>query len=219
MPNTMDTGGGYRRRNRLPGDCSPGLYPGRYRRRYCGRLKQQLQEIAANGLRLSPIAQVLIERCIAGWKEIEYEVMRDRKRQCALPCATWKTWILWACTPGIRIVVAPCSDSGGQGIPDAAFSAALDIISALKIEGGCNCQFALNPSSFEYAVIEVNPRVSPLLGLGVQGNRLSHCKGGGQNCVGLYAGRNPERGDGKDLRLLRTGAGLRAWSKFPRMAV
>lgn len=118
----------------------------------------ELREIAANGLRLSPITQVLVEKCIAGWKEIEFEVMRDSKGNVITVCCMENFDPVGVHT-GDSIVIAPSvtlADKEYQMLR----SAALNIISALKIEGGCNCQFALKPDSFEYAVIEVNPRVS-----------------------------------------------------------
>ncbi|MBQ9413571.1 MAG: ATP-grasp domain-containing protein, partial [Clostridia bacterium] len=120
--------------------------------------KEQLHEIATNGLRLSPITQVLIEKCIAGWKEIEFEVMRDSVGNVITVCSMENFDPVGVHT-GDSIVIAPAvtlSDKEYQMLR----SAALNIISELKVEGGCNCQFALHPDSFEYAVIEVNPRVS-----------------------------------------------------------
>ena len=120
--------------------------------------KTELHEIATNGLRLSPITQVLIEKCISGWKEIEFEVIRDRKNNVITVCSMENFDPVGVHT-GDSIVVAPAvtlADKEYQMLRTAA----LDIISALEIEGGCNCQFALKPDSFEYAVIEVNPRVS-----------------------------------------------------------
>ncbi len=118
----------------------------------------QLQEICDNGLRLSRVTQVLIEKSIAGWKEIEYEVMRDSKGNVITVCNMENIDPVGIHT-GDSIVVAP-----SQTLTDKEYqmlrSASLKIISTLKIEGGCNVQFALNPESFEYAVIEVNPRVS-----------------------------------------------------------
>jgi len=109
-------------------------------------------------LRLSRVHQVLIEKCISGWKEIEYEVIRDSKGNCITVCNMENIDPVGVHT-GDSIVVAP-----SQTLTDKEYqmlrSAALNIISALGIEGGCNVQFALNPYSFEYAVIEVNPRVS-----------------------------------------------------------
>ena len=120
--------------------------------------KAELQEIGSNGLRLSPITQVLIEKCIAGWKEIEYEVVRDSKGNVITVCNMENVDPVGIHT-GDSVVVAP-----SQTLTDREYqmlrSAALNIITELKIEGGCNVQFALYPNSFEYAVIEVNPRVS-----------------------------------------------------------
>ncbi len=120
--------------------------------------EEQLREICANGLRLSPITQVLVEKCIAGWKEIEFEVMRDGVGNVITVCSMENFDPVGVHT-GDSIVIAPAvtlADKEYQMLR----SAALNIISAMGIEGGCNCQFALNPDSFEYAVIEVNPRVS-----------------------------------------------------------
>lgn len=115
-------------------------------------------EILENGLRLSRVGQVLVERCIAGWKEIEYEVMRDANGTGICVCNMENLDPVGVHT-GDSIVVAP-----SQTLADKEYqmlrSSALNIISELKITGGCNVQFALNPSSFEYCVIEVNPRVS-----------------------------------------------------------
>ncbi len=117
--------------------------------------KEQLHEIGSNGLRLSPITQVLIEKCIAGWKEIEFEVMRDSKGNVITVCNMENVDPVGIHT-GDSVVVAP-----SQTLTDKEYqmlrSAALNIITALKIEGGCNVQFALYPDSYEYAVIEVNP--------------------------------------------------------------
>ena len=122
------------------------------------RDEASLREIAANGLTLSPITQVLIEKSVAGWKEIEFEVMRDSIGNAIAICSMENVDPVGIHT-GDSLVVAPAltlSDKEYQMLR----SASLDIISALGIVGGCNCQFALNPDSFEYAVIEVNPRVS-----------------------------------------------------------
>ncbi len=118
----------------------------------------ELRETAANGLSRSPIHQILVEKCISGWKEIEFEVMRDGEGNVITVCSMENFDPVGVHT-GDSIVIAPTvtlSDKEYQMLR----SAALNIISALKIEGGCNCQFALHPDSFEYAVIEVNPRVS-----------------------------------------------------------
>ena len=120
--------------------------------------KAKLIEIGTNGLRLSPIHQILVEKCIAGWKEIEYEVMRDHKGNVITVCNMENLDPVGIHT-GDSVVVAP-----SQTLSDHEYqmlrTAALDIITELGIEGGCNCQFALKPDSFDYAVIEVNPRVS-----------------------------------------------------------
>jgi len=120
--------------------------------------EKELSEIAANGLNLSPIHQVLIEKCISGWKEIEFEVIRDSKGNVITVCSMENFDPVGVHT-GDSIVIAPAvtlSDKEYQMLRTAA----LKIITELKVEGGCNCQFALDPNSFEYAVIEVNPRVS-----------------------------------------------------------
>ena len=118
----------------------------------------ELEEILENGLRLSRVGQVLVERCIAGWKEIEYEVMRDSAGNCITVC-NMENFDPVGVHTGDSIVVAP-----SQTLSDKEYqmlrTAALNIIDELQITGGCNVQFALHPTSFEYCVIEVNPRVS-----------------------------------------------------------
>ena len=118
----------------------------------------EFSEIAHNGLHRSPIHQILVEKCISGWKEIEFEVMRDAAGNVLTVCSMENLDPVGVHT-GDSIVIAPAvtlSDKEYQMLRTAA----LNIISSLQMEGGCNCQFALNPTSFEYAVIEVNPRVS-----------------------------------------------------------
>ena len=120
--------------------------------------KEELYNIAEAGIRLSPINQILVEKCISGWKEIEFEVMRDAIGNEITVCSMENFDPVGVHT-GDSIVIAPAvtlADKEYQMLR----SAALNIIQAMGIEGGCNCQFALNPESFEYAVIEVNPRVS-----------------------------------------------------------
>ena len=119
---------------------------------------QELVEILENGLRLSRVGQVLVERCIAGWKEIEYEVMRDGNGNVITVCNMENIDPVGVHT-GDSIVVAPSQTLGDKEYQMLRTSA-LNIISELKITGGCNVQFALHPTSFEYCVIEVNPRVS-----------------------------------------------------------
>ena len=119
---------------------------------------QQLVEILENGLRLSRVGQVLVERCIAGWKEIEYEVMRDGAGNCITVCNMENIDPVGVHT-GDSIVVAPSQTLGDKEYQMLRTSA-LNIISELNITGGCNVQYALHPETFEYCVIEVNPRVS-----------------------------------------------------------
>ncbi len=120
--------------------------------------QEELESILENGLRLSRVGQVLVERCIAGWKEIEYEVMRDSAGNCITVCNMENIDPVGVHT-GDSIVVAPSQTLGDKEY-QMLRSAALNIINELQITGGCNVQFALNPASFEYCVIEVNPRVS-----------------------------------------------------------
>jgi carbamoyl-phosphate synthase large subunit len=120
--------------------------------------ERSLREISANGLSLSPIHQILVEKSIAGWKEIEYEVMRDKPGNVITVCSM-ENFDPVGIHTGDSIVIAPCVTLADREY-QMLRSAALDIIKALGVEGGCNVQFALHPSSFEYAVIEVNPRVS-----------------------------------------------------------
>ena len=120
--------------------------------------RDQLEEISSNGIRLSRVGQVLIEKCVSGWKEIEFEVIRDGKGNVITVCSMENIDPVGVHT-GDSIVAAPA-----QTLSDKEYqmlrTASLKIITALGIQGGCNVQFALHPSSFEYAVIEVNPRVS-----------------------------------------------------------
>ena len=120
--------------------------------------EEEFTEIIQNGLRLSRVGQVLVERCIAGWKEIEYEVMRDGNGTCITVCNMENIDPVGVHT-GDSIVVAPSQTLGDKEY-QMLRNSALNIISELGVEGGCNVQFALHPESFEYCVIEVNPRVS-----------------------------------------------------------
>ena len=134
---------------------------------------EKLKIVAKNGLMMSPITQVLIEKYIYGWKEIEFEVMRDRKGNAIAVCSMENVDPVGVHT-GDSIVVAPAltlSNTEYQMLRTAA----LDIITELGIEGGCNVQFALDPNSFDYAVIEVNPRFT-FLGAGEQAT-ISDCEG------------------------------------------
>ena len=120
--------------------------------------EEELLEVSERGLKLSPITQILVEKCISGWKEIEFEVIRDSKGNAITVCSMENVDPVGIHT-GDSIVVAPAvtlSETEFQMLRKAA----LNIVTALGVEGACNCQFALHPDSFEYAVIEVNPRVS-----------------------------------------------------------
>ncbi len=120
--------------------------------------EKELVDVAKRGLMLSPITQVLVEKYIAGWKEIEFEVMRDSAGNVIAVCSM-ENFDPVGIHTGDSIVIAPAVTLGDKEF-QMLRSASLDIITELGIEGGCNCQFALNPDSFEYSVIEVNPRVS-----------------------------------------------------------
>lgn len=120
--------------------------------------EEEFKKIAENGLRLSPITQILVEKCISGWKEIEFEVVRDGAGNAITVCSMENFDPVGVHT-GDSIVIAPAvtlADKEYQMLRTAA----IKIVDAMGVEGGCNCQFALNPNSDEYAVIEVNPRVS-----------------------------------------------------------
>ena len=120
--------------------------------------EEELESFAANGLLLSPITQVLIERCISGWKEIEFEVLRDSADNAITVCSLENVDPVGVHT-GDSIVVAPALTLADKEL-QMMRTAALDIVRALGVEGGCNVQMALHPTSFDYAIIEVNPRVS-----------------------------------------------------------
>ena len=120
--------------------------------------EEELLDVAENGLRLSPIQQILVEKCISGWKEIEFEVMRDWKGNVITVCSMENLDPVGVHT-GDSIVVAPTMTLADKEY-QMLRTAALKMVTALGVEGGCNCQFALHPDGFDYAVIEVNPRVS-----------------------------------------------------------
>jgi len=145
---------------------------------------EQLRDVVSRGLSQSPIGQVLIEKSIKGWKEIEFEVMRDANDTCIAICSMENIDPVGVHT-GDSIVVAPA-----QTLTDYEYqmlrSASLDIIRALKIEGGCNVQLALNPYSFEYCIIEVNPRVSRSSALASKATGYPIAKVAAKIAVGLY---------------------------------
>ncbi len=166
----------------------------------------QLRQIASAGLVFPPITQILVEKCISGWKEIEFEVMRDGDGNVITICSMENVDPVGIHT-GDSIVIAPAvtlADKEYQMLR----SAALHIIEAMGIEGGCNVQFALNPESFEYAVIEVNPRGFPFLRPCQQSDRLSDRQSRCQNRHRLPDGRNQKRNHRQNKSMLRTGIGL-----------
>ena len=161
--------------------------------------EEELRETVSSGLRYSPITQCLIEKSIAGMKEVEYEVMRDANDNCIVVC-NMENFDPVGVHTGDSIVVAP-----SQTLSDREYqmlrSASLKIIRALNIEGGCNVQFALDPNSYQYYVIEVNPRVSRSSALASKatGYRSRRWR---QNRDGLHPGRDRQPGNGTDLCLL-----------------
>ena len=159
--------------------------------------EEELREIAANGLRLSPITQVLIEKCVSGWKEIEFEVMRDAKGNVIAVCSMENIDPVGVHT-GDSIVVAPALTLSNDEY-QMLRKAALDMVSALEVEGGCNCQFALNPDSFEYAVIEVNPRVSRSSALASKATGYPIAKTAAMIAIGYSLDEIPNAMTGKTL--------------------
>lgn len=148
--------------------------------------KEQLAEIAHGGLEASPIRQILVEQCISGWKEIEFEVIRDGHGNVIAVCSMENFDPVGVHT-GDSIVIAPAVTLADREY-QMLRTAALDIVSALKVEGGCNVQFALHPESFRYAVIEVNPRVSRSSALASKATGYPIAKVAAQIAVGLTLG-------------------------------
>ena len=144
--------------------------------------QHELVEILENGLRLSRVGQVLVERCIAGWKEVEYEVMRDSAGNCITVCNMENIDPVGVHT-GDSIVVAP-SQTLGDKEHQMLRTSALNIINELNITGGCNVQYALHPESFEYCVIEVNPRVSRSSALASKATGYPMAKGAAKIALG-----------------------------------
>jgi len=165
----------------------------------------ELEAVVREGLAASPIRQVLIERSLSGWKEIEYEVMRDANDTCIAVCNMENVDPMGVHT-GDSIVVAPSQTLSDRQV-QMLRSAALRIIRALRIEGGCNVQFALDPGSDAYYVIEVNPRVSRSSALASKATGYP-IAGGGKDRRRKDAARNSQRRHRQDERRLRTGARL-----------
>ena len=177
---------------------------------------EELKAVAAGGLEASPIHQALIEKYIYGWKEIEFEVIRDRVGNAIAVCSMENFDPVGVHT-GDSIVVAPALTLANREY-QMLRTAALKIITELGVVGGCNCQFALDPDSFDYAVIEVNPRVSRSSALASKATGYPIAKGGREAGSGLHAGRDQERRHRQDLRLLRAGGGL-CGGQVPALAV
>ena len=137
---------------------------------------EELRKLVTGGLKESAIGQCLIEKSIAGFKEIEYEVMRDANNNCMIICNMENIDPVGVHT-GDSIVVAPTQTLTNEEC-EMLRSASIKIISALEIIGGCNIQFALNPKSKKYYLIEVNPQCQPFISSCIKGNRLSNCPDG-----------------------------------------
>ena len=161
------------------------------------KTREELEVIAEAGLRLSPITQILVEKCISGWKEIEFEVMRDAKGNVIAVCSMENIDPVGVHT-GDSIVVAPAMTLSSAEY-QMLRKAALDMVSALEVEGGCNCQFALNPDSFEYAVIEVNPRVSRSSALASKATGYPIAKTAAMIAIGYSLDEIPNAMTGKTL--------------------
>ena len=168
--------------------------------------EEELVEILSNGLRLSRVGEVLVERCIAGWKEIEYEVMRDANGNCITVCNMENIDPVGVHT-GDSIVVAPSQTLGDKEYQMLRTSA-LNIISELNITGGCNVQYALNPDSFEYCVIEVNPRVSRSSALASKANGYPIAKDCRKDALGYTLDEIKNAITGKNLCKFRADVGL-----------
>ena len=178
--------------------------------------EEELIEILSNGLRLSRVGEVLVERCIAGWKEIEYEVMRDSVGNCITVCNMENIDPVGVHT-GDSIVVAPSQTLGDKEYQMLRTSA-LNIITELGITGGCNVQYALNPDSFEYCVIEVNPRVSRSSALASKATGYPIAKVAAKIALGYTLDEIPNAITGKNLRKLRADAGLLCCKNCPASA-
>ena len=174
---------------------------------------EELHEIAENGLRLSPITQILVEKCISGWKEIEFEVIRDSVGNSITVCSMENMDPVGIHT-GDSIVIAPAVSLSTEEF-GMLREAAIDIVNELGVEGGCNCQFALEPGSKEYAVIEVNPRVSRSSALASKATGYPIAKVATKIAIGYTSGRNPQRGNRFHLGLQRAHCGLHRAASSP----
>ncbi|MDO4547513.1 MAG: carbamoyl-phosphate synthase large subunit [Clostridia bacterium] len=155
----------------------------------------ELTDRARTGIEVSPIGQILVEKCIAGWKEIEFEIVRDSRDNCVAVCSMENVDPVGVHT-GDSIVVAPAVTLADREY-EMLRTAAIDIVKALGVEGGCNVQFALEPESFEYAVIEVNPRVSRSSALASKATGYPIAKVASQIAVGMCLDEIPNAITGK----------------------
>ena len=173
-----------------------------------GRTETELRQVVSEGLAASPINQVLVEESVIGWGEFELEVMRDRNDNVVIICSIENVDPMGVHT-GDSVTVAPAqtlTDPLYQDLRDVA----IKVIRAIGVEtGGSNVQFAVNPEDGEIAVIEMNPRVSPLLGPGLEGDRLPDREDGGEAGGRLRAGGDPQRHHPRDAGLLRADDRLR----------
>ena len=206
-------GGVCERRDRLSGDRAPRLYSGRHRRRHRQRRARSFGISLRTACACPPSHQILVEKCISGWKEIEFEVIRDRKGNVITVCSMENFDPVGVHT-GDSIVVAPAvtlTDKEYQMLRTAS----LNIISELKVEGGCNCQFALHPDSMEYAVIEVNPRVSRSSALASKATGYPIAKVATKIAIGYTLDEIVNAGYRQDLRLLSSPLWTTWWSSSP----
>ena len=155
----------------------------------------EMEQLARRGLEVSPVGQILVERSVAGWKEIEFEMMRDGDDNCIAVCSMENLDPVGVHT-GDSIVVAPALTLADKEY-QLLRSAALRIVRELEVQGGCNVQFALNPDSFEYAVIEVNPRVSRSSALASKATGYPIAKVSAQIAMGLRLDEIPNAVTGK----------------------
>ena len=160
----------------------------------------ELDAVATTGLNASPINQILVEKYIYGWKEIEFETMRDNAGNAIAVCSM-ENFDPVGIHTGDSIVAAPALTLSDKEL-QMLRSASMNIISALNIVGGCNCQFALDPHSQKYAVIEVNPRVSRSSALASKSNRIPYRKGYDVDCAWLQSRRDHKRHNGQNMCML-----------------
>ena len=183
----------------------------------CRRPRRSCARSPPTACAFPPSHQVLIEKCISGWKEIEFEVMRDGKGNVITVC-NMENFDPVGVHTGDSIVVAPGRDPVRQGIPDAAHRGAEHHLRRWASRAAATASLPCNPDSFEYAVIEVNPRVSRSSALASKATGYPIAKVAAKIAIGYTPGRDRQRGHRQDLRLLRAGAGLLR-GQVPQMAL